>query len=60
MEKDTEAQGWDDGKDFAETIKVGVLEELRELRQLNYSPEYINAWKLSVRNIFYYLTDEKE
>ena len=55
---DTETQGWDDGKEFAEGLKAAVIEELRTLRRLNYSPEYIDAWKLSAQNIFYSLTDE--
>ncbi len=53
-----ETQGWDDGKDFAETLKVGVLEELRELRRLNYSPAYIDAWKASAESIFYSMVRE--
>jgi hypothetical protein len=57
---DTETQGWDDGKEFADGLKAAVIEELRTLRRLNYSPEYIDAWKLSAQNIFYSLTDEKK
>jgi hypothetical protein len=53
-----ETKGWDDGMDFANTLKMGVLEELRELRRLNYPDAYIDAWKLSAQNIFYSLTDE--
>ena len=55
---DTETQGWDDGKEFADGLRAAVIEELRTLRRLKYSPEYIDAWKLSAQNIFYSLTDE--
>ena len=57
-EDSDETKGWEAGMDFAETLKMGVLEELRELRRLNYSDAYIDAWKTSVQNIFYTLTDE--
>lgn len=60
MEQDIEAQGWDDGMDFANTLKMGVLEELRELRRLNYPDAYIDAWKASAESIFYTLTVESK
>mgnify|MGYP000931411119 CR=1 FL=1 len=60
MEKDIEAQGWDAGADFANTLKMGVLEELRELRRLNYPDAYIDAWKDSAQSIFYTLTVESK
>ena len=58
MEQDIEAQGWDDGADFAKTLKLGVLEELATLRRLGYPDAYIDAWKSSAQSIFYTLTDE--
>jgi hypothetical protein len=57
-EDSDETKGWEAGIDFAETLKVGVFEELRELRRLNYSSAYIDAWKASAQSIFYTLTDE--
>jgi len=57
-EDSDETQGWDAGKDFAETLKMGVLEELRELRRLKFSDAYIDAWKASASSIFYTLTDD--
>ena len=57
-EDSDETKGWEAGMDFAETLKMGVLEELRELRRLNYSTAYIDAWKASAESVFYTLTDE--
>jgi hypothetical protein len=54
----SETQGWDDGKEFAEGLKVAVIEELKTLRRLNYSADYIESWKLSAQSIFYSLTVE--
>ena len=59
-EDSDETKGWDDGMDFANTLKMGVLEELRELRRLNYPDAYIDAWKASASSIFYTLTDESK
>lgn len=53
-----ETRGWDDGADFAKTLKVGVIEELKTLRSLNYSQAYIDAWKSSAESVFYSLTVE--
>lgn len=55
-ENSDETQGWDAGADFAQTLKVGVLEELATLRKLKYSPAYIDAWKASAESIFYSMT----
>ena len=60
MEKDMEAQGWDDGALFAAGIQVEVEKELATLRRLNYPPEYIDAWKDSAGSIFYTLTSESK
>jgi len=59
-EDSDETRGWDDGKEFAEAVKMAVVEELRELRRLNYSQTYIDAWKSSAESIFYGLTDESK
>jgi hypothetical protein len=53
-----ETRGWDDGMDFAKTLKIGIVEELATMRQLKLPQEYIDAWKASAQSIFYTLTDE--
>lgn len=58
MEQDIETQGWDDGADFANTLKLGVIEELATLRHLKHPDAYIDAWKASASSIFYTLTDK--
>ena len=57
-EDSDETRGWDDGMDFAKTLKAGVVEELATLRRLKYSAAYIDAWKASAESIFFTLTDE--
>lgn len=59
-ENSDETQGWDAGKEFADAVKAAVVEELRELRRLNYSETYIDAWKSSAESIFYQLTLENK
>ncbi len=53
-----ETKGWEAGMDFAETLRVGVIEELKTLRRLNYPAAYIDAWKASAESIFYDITKE--
>lgn len=55
-----ETRGWDDGKLFAEGVKVAIVEELATLRRLKYSDAYIESWKASAQSIFYTLTVEKK
>lgn len=57
-ENSDETRGWDDGMDFAKTLKIGFVEELATMRRLKLSEAYIDAWKASAQSIFYTLTDE--
>ena len=57
-ENSDETRGWDDGMDFAKTLKIGFVEELATMRRLKLSEAYIDAWKASAQSIFYQLTDE--
>ncbi len=57
-EDSDETRGWDNGLEFADSIKREILEELATFRRRGFSDAYIDAWKASAQSIFYTLTDE--